>query len=173
MNTSIDWKYIGEKIGVKNDGPVGSDDAKKALDLIIGPDNLRAAVDHYVYQKEQSELVRNVLWYLHSEVAMNRCYELYRNNDDLEVRRSAVELLRVVSDQRGVKWVQEFLEDPDEGIQNLGVSMLDQLIWGGGLDHDDPDAKRLLLICHNHTNNHVREQYEFIQSYLKRREINS
>lgn len=167
MNTPIDWEQIAKSIGIENRQGAGSDDAKKALEQIIGINALRSAVDYYVTCQPYSELVRHVLWFLHPESAMNRCYEIYKTSDNIEHRRSAVELLRVVSDYRGVKWVREFLDDPDRDIQNWGVGMLRQLLLGGGLDPEHESVPELLAYCKTHKNDHVRDWYQHIKKYLE------
>ena len=128
----IDWEALARSLGMINEhgGESGSSDAAyQALEIIIGPEALRAAVDHYVAHKQGAELARNVLWQLHPWSAMERCYEIYQNADDLDTRRTAVELLRVVADRRVLPWVRGFLEDRDEGICNWGAGVVDQLLF--------------------------------------------
>src|SRR5262252_8373103 len=93
--------------------PAGSDAARRALEMILGEEALRAAVDYYVAQRSASELVRSVLWLLRPWSAMVRCRELAALSNETETRRSAVELLRVVADRRALPWVSEFLDDKD------------------------------------------------------------
>ncbi len=169
MNDDIDLEKIAKLIGQTNDGFLS---AKLAIEEIIGKQKLSALVDYYIkegmYGNPHSELARLILWFLHPQSAMDRYYEIYKNDDDLERRRSAVELLRVVADRRGIKWIREFLDDPDEGIQNWGVAMLDQLLFGAGVDHEYKGIPELLSYSKNHKNAHVRETYERIKDRLKR-----
>ena len=171
MNTELDWTKIAKSIGV-TDNSGSFDAAKLAIEEIIGKQRLRDMVDHYIKGGPHSELVRNVLWYLHPQSAMDRCYEVYKRDDDLENRRSAIELLRVVADHRAIKWIREFLDDPDDGIQNWGVCMLDQLLFGAGVDPDFEGIPALLSYSKNHKSTYVRETYQQITEHLKQRGFN-
>ena len=87
------------------------------------------------------------------------------------MRRTAVELLRVVADRRALPWVQEFLQDPDPVIQQWGMGLVDQLSWSRLIN---PDQTRSILdSARQHENSHVREKISFIESYLKEREAGS
>jgi len=72
-------------------------------------------------EANEAERPRSVLWLLRPWSAMLPCRELFSTAGDLQVRRSAVELLRVVADRRVVPWVPTFLADPDPGIQRWGM----------------------------------------------------
>src|SRR5262249_22750506 len=120
-----------------------------------------------VAQQPGSELVRHVLWLLHPWCAMQRCYEIYKSADRLDDRITSVELLIVVADARALPWVSEFLADPELGIQNCGVRVLDQLLWGGSVDEED--CSSLLDLARNHSSPAVREHAVWIDSFLKRR----
>jgi hypothetical protein len=60
--------------------------------------------------------------------AMQRCYEIYKSDTDIETRRYVLTLLKYVADFRVIDWVDEFLNDPDESINVWGASILDQLL---------------------------------------------
>src|SRR4030095_12593765 len=101
MKNLIDWQALAQQLGtLRLSGDSGGDDpARRALDIIIGKEQLRAAVDHYIAQRPGRELVRKVLRILQSRVATQYCYEVYRSSDvSLEERRAAVELLRTIGD---------------------------------------------------------------------------
>jgi len=98
---------------------------------------------------------------------MQHCYQIYKSNRSLAERSTAIELLRVVADERALEWVPEFLNDPDPNIQNWGVGVLDQLLWGGDVDADSCAA--LLDMARNHSNPSVREQAADIDDFLKSR----
>jgi hypothetical protein len=166
MATRIDWAKLSRKIGLRHEG-AGSEDAKRALEVLLGKAALRGAVDYYIAGKPGSELARNVLRYLHSGSAMARCYEIFRKSKVIETRRAAVELLSVVGDHRTLKWVPEFLRDRDKGLQILGADLLDQLLWSGLVE--PPDALNALRICELHGNPGVRKKHRFIKGYLGKR----
>jgi hypothetical protein len=145
--------------------------AREAIELLLGEDAMREAVDYYVSFQPGSELARCVLWEIHPWSAMQRCYEIYRDGKDLGDRRAAVELLRVVADRRALPWVQDFLQDPDPVIQQWGMGLVDWLAW---CELIEPDETRSILdSARQHENPHVREKISFIESYLGKREADS
>ncbi|WP_187782195.1 HEAT repeat domain-containing protein [Gimesia chilikensis] len=166
----IDWTAIARKLGTlqENGESGGSKTAREAVAMIIGSSNLRAAVDHYVSHKKGSELVRHVLWLLHPRCAMERCYEIYQNEEDSQTRRDAIELLRVVADSSVLPWIKGLLEDQDEGVQCWSAGIVDQLLWSHLVDPEK--CEELLQLMQNHSNEQVRETHAFIIEYLNKRE---
>jgi hypothetical protein len=171
MKDNIDWKAIAVQLGTLSAGgeSSGSHQARQAIELLLGEDNLRKSVDYYISGGQGSELARSVLWLLRPWSAMSYCYEIYQSDRDVETRRMAVELLRVVADERALGWVAEFLEDEDAGIQTWGVEMLEQLISSGSVDGED--AEQQLLKAEAHANIHVRERAALIRENLNRAEV--
>ncbi len=157
MKEEIDWKKLAEDLELlaENKDMASSKDAATAIELLIGKEKLSASVDYYVAERKGSELARAVLWLLHPWSAMKRCYEIYRSSGKPEHRASAIELLRVVADKRALKWVNEFLEDPNPTIQNWGIGIVDQLIFSGRIYSED--AAQLIEIAERHDNENVRE----------------
>jgi HEAT repeat protein len=170
MANPIDWEQLARQLGLLHpDGESsGSGAAQQALELLLGEDRLRAAVDYYISGGPGSELARNVLWMLHPWSAMQYCYEIYRSDADVDTRRSAVELLRVVADRRALPWVQEFLNDPDPGIQSWGAGVLDQMLFAHLVWPED--CADLLQKITEHPNEQVRKTATFIQEYLQQSE---
>ena len=99
---------------------------------------------------------------------MQRCYEIYHSDADVETKVSAIELLRVVADRRALAWVEGFLADPNPGIQIWGMGVLDQLLWSRLVDTEE--CEELLRAGRAHQNEQVRKTEAFIQSYLRERE---
>ncbi len=166
MKNKIDWQIVAKESGWKGHS-CGREDAKKAIELLLGAENIRAAVDDYISFKPHFELIRNILWYLQPPIAMDYCYDLFKNSKDLETRIYAVELLRVVADKRVVKWIPEFLNDANPAIQNWGIGVLDQLLWSSLVEFDE--VKVLLKKSTTHKNEAVRENVDFIIKYLRKR----
>jgi hypothetical protein len=162
----IDWDEIAAALRpeMPDREPAGSDAARRALEMILGDEALRAGVDYYVAHRPAGELVRSVLWLLRPWSAMARCRELASSSNDTDTRRSAVELLRVVADRRALPWVSEFLEDSDSHVQNWGIGILDQLLWSELIEPHD--AEEVLDKAAHHHNQEVRERVEFIRSFL-------
>ena len=165
----INWKSLAEQVGaisqsqnrstnVDNWSEIGSSDlARVAIEILIGENNLRDAVDYYISGQPGCELVRHILWQLHSRTAMEYCYEIYRpTNIDLDSRRMAIELLSVVGDRRALIWIDEFLEDKDEYFHNYGIDFLARLLCSE-LSYPE-NARNLLAKSMNHSNSYVREK---------------
>ncbi|MCB0127473.1 MAG: HEAT repeat domain-containing protein, partial [Caldilineaceae bacterium] len=138
----IDWKSLALEVGAIQDGSeTGSSAfAQKAIEQIIGVQNVREAVDYYIRGGPGAELARFVLWQIHSWTAMQYCYEIYQTDSDIERRRGAVELLRVVADRRVIPWLEEFLTDPDRGIRMWAFGIIDQLLWSEIVEEEEVAA---------------------------------
>ncbi|MCB1209296.1 MAG: HEAT repeat domain-containing protein [Verrucomicrobiales bacterium] len=158
----IDWANLTE---VLNCGSRGSTHlAQQALAEILGEDAIKEAVDDYIAGGAGSELARSVLWHIQPEAGMNYCYQIFKEATDPARRCSAVELLRVVADKTALKWVPEFLNDPDEGIQIWGAGVVDQLLWSKRVDEED--CQDILAAMASHPNAQVRERADFISQFL-------
>jgi hypothetical protein len=168
MSRVVDWEALARQLGVFEDDEIYSSGmAKEAIAIILGEETLLSAVDYYISGKPGSELARFVLWQLRPWSAMKYCYDIYKSNEDADTKRIAVELLRVVGDRRALKWVGEFLEHPDAGIQVWGVGLLDQLLWSELVE--PKEAKLFLKQARQHTNPQVQEKAKFVRKYLKKR----
>ena len=158
----IDWAALAELLNCQSSG--GSNYAKKALAEILGEVAVREAVDYYISGEPGSELARSVLWQIHPQSGMDYCYKIFKDDKDADRRRSAVELLRVVADEHALRWVLEFLNDPDVGIQIWGAGIVDQLLWSNLIE--EKDCHDILAVMKIHTNVSVRERFDFISEFL-------
>jgi hypothetical protein len=168
---SINWQELARDLGSLDENgrerACGSRMAQKALELILGRDFFRQAVDYYITYQPGKELVRQVLWLVQPVSAMDRCYEIYKSDAPQDDRVAAIELLRVVADSRTIPWVGEFLDDHDPSIQHWGVGILDQMLWGGSAQEEQ--CLGLLEKARQHPSAYVRERAAFIDSFLKKR----
>ena len=166
MTGNIDWEQLARNFGLVGQGrnAGSSDDARRALEVIIGESALRDSVEYYIAGGPGSELARHVLWQLRPQSAMNHCYEIFKSSRPIYERRMAVELVRVVADRRALPWVTEFLADPDEGIQCWGVGLLDQLLFSQFVEPLDAEAS--LRMAEAHSSKGVGEQARFIRDFL-------
>jgi len=163
----IDWNALANQLGLitlteggRNERG-GTEPACNALAEILGRDAMVASVDDYIARRPGAELARSVLSLLHPAWAMERCFEVFKSNDDIEIRRLAVELLRNVADARVIDWVPEFLGDPDPGIQGWGIGVIDQLLMNRRADIEDCEC--VLAGAEAHPNERVREKVRFIR----------
>ncbi len=171
MKEEIDWKALAVELGALDEkGESGSNRyAREAIELLLGEDNLRKAVDYYISGEPGSELARSILWQIRPWSAMKYCYDTYKSEKDVETKRLAIELLRVVADERASDWVEEFLEDEDADIQMWGAGVLDQLMHSYLVEA--ADVEHLLLKMEAHFNIHVREKAKSIRELIKREEV--
>lgn len=166
MKGKIDWVSLGKQVGTGggNLESVSTQDAQRAIEILIGEENLREAVDYYIDGKPESELARFVLRQFHPWSAMEYCYEIYKTDQNPERRMFAVELLRSVADKRALKWVTEFLGDENPQIQVLGVGILDYLNLKSLIILED--IEEILLKADKHLNPGVREMAQMIREQI-------
>lgn len=168
MSETISWKTLAEHLGtLRDDGEVGgSNYARQAIEVLIGEESLRQAVEYYIAGEPGSELARAVLWEIQPWSAMEHCYDIYKSDSDIGKRRMAVELLRVVADRRAIGWITEFLDDKDQEIQMWGMGLLDQLVSSGSIS--ELEAEELLEKVDTHANPSIREIAKSVRRYFTR-----
>ena len=168
MSKVVDWEALARQLGAfENGGGYSSTMAKQAIEILLGEEIFQSAVDYYISFQPGYELARFVLWQIRPGSAMKHCYDIYKTEKDVDIKRDAIELLRVVADRRALGWVGEFLDDPDEGIQIWGIGLLDQLLWSDLIEPEE--AELFLKQAENHNNPGVRETAESVREYLKDR----
>ena len=158
MTGNIDWGSLSSALclgGGTTSEIVGTAATRGALERILGTDALRASVDDYVAARPGSELARSVLRLLHPPSAMERCHEIYLTATDVEDRRCAVELLRVVADDRVLAWAPIYLADPDPLVQVWAIGIVEQLRYARLAD--DEACASVVAIGEAHPNESVRE----------------
>ncbi|WP_196161804.1 hypothetical protein [Reinekea sp. G2M2-21] len=161
------WVEIAKKLGAINEEGQensSSDKAREAIELLLGEDFCRESVRHYVSLGAGRELLRGVLWQLHPFSAMDECYRIFKDAPDVQNKRDAVELLRVVADRRALNWVSEFLEYDDVGVQNWAIGIVDQLIFSELCEPEEVES--ILCIAASHSNEYVRDQEKNIRAML-------
>jgi len=167
---NIDWQSLANQLGLITSTERGwteSGGARaglEALENLPGADAIRASVDYYISGEPGSELARSVLWLLHPRSAMDRCHQIYLEADQVEDRRAAVELLRVVADSHALQWIPLYLNDPDDQTQMWGICIVDQLLTSSLVNSDDCAA--ILTAAASHPNEHVREKATWVRTNL-------
>ena len=166
---AIDWRSIAEQVGVLN--PDGSekgcvtDTGRRALEILIGEDNLRAAIDYFISLRPGAFTAEMVLKIIRSEVAMNRCLEIYKSEPGTYRACSAVFLLGCMADSKALPWVREFLEDSNEAIRLNGLRVLQNILFGPLGDDDLATAKELFEIAASDADQTVRERASDIRKH--------
>ncbi len=164
------WEQLARDLGAIGENgneSSSSTQALRAIELLLGEDALREAVHYYIQRRPGRELLRSVLWQLHPWSAMDECYRVFRDAPSLSCKESAVELLRVVADERALPWVKEFLAHEDPRIQTWGIGVVDQLFYSE-LCHAE-DIQELLETALKHENPWVRERAEYVEHMVRAR----
>jgi hypothetical protein len=141
--------------------------ARLVLAEQLGEQLLRDAVDTYTRGGNGTELARSLLALLAPAASALYCHTLASQSRDVEQRRAAVELLRVVADASALSWIEGYLEDEDSEIQRWGMAVLDALIWRGQVE--PADVETILTRGELHPNPRVREQARWSREELARR----
>jgi hypothetical protein len=159
---AIDWEDIAKQVGDLNpDGSEkgsGTSSGERALEMLIGEENLRNAVDHFISLKPGAFTAEMVLKIIGSEIAMNRCFEIYKAEPDTDRACSAVFLLGSMADDRALSWVREFLEDRSKLIRLNGLRVLQNILFGPLGDAEIATAKELFDKAESDPDSTIRER---------------
>ncbi len=168
------WIDLGIELGAIKDNfeSGGTFYAEKALEKILGEEWIKDTVDKAILFETGSELAKSCLRHIGSEAAVNYAYEIYKTAKDLRKRKDAVWIMADIVVGKSFEWVEEFLNDPN--VSDLGLSLLDQLLWNYRIDYDEEKEKvdfLLELAMKNSTDElRAREKIRFIKEYLEKRE---
>lgn len=147
MRMAIDWRAIGHQVGdLSADGSernAGStDSARRALELIIGEDNIREAVDQWTSLEPGADTAEKTLLIIRSTVAMEYCYEIYKKEPNSKRAGLAIFLLSEMADSRFMRWARELMDDSSTRWNT--VVALEQVLEGPLGDEGIALAKELL-----------------------------
>ena len=154
----INWTELSQELSCEHKG--SSQLACQAISKILGEEVICEAIEYYISGGSGSELSRSVLWHINPRSGMEYCYKIYKEDSDMERKRSAVELLRAIADASVLEWLPDFLKDTDESIQFWGGGVLDQLTFKNLVRKED--CQDILQIMKTHNNPNVRDTYSEI-----------
>jgi len=167
---AIDWREIASQVGgLEPDGNeriAGTDGGRRALEILLGEENIREAVDHWADGKPGEFTAEMVLRIIMSSVAMERCYEIYKSEPASHRADAAVFLLSEMADVRVLPWVREFLEDSSEGIRWNGLMALEMILKGPLGDAGIASAKEQLIRAESDCDQRLRERAKEIRQQL-------
>lgn len=146
----IDWEALAKQVGdITPDGETfGTPSGRRVLEILLGEENLRDTVDYWISQKPGCFTAEMVLNIIRSKIAMERCYEIYRTEQDTERANRAVFLLASFAETEALPWVREFLNNEDRNIRWNGLMVLRTILSGSLGDEAMATAKQLLdLAC--------------------------
>lgn len=166
---TIDWKALGQRVGDLNaDGTernAGStDSARRALELIVGEENIREAVDYWTSFEPGFFTAEKTLLIIGSTVAMEYCYEIYKSEPNTERAGRAIFLLSEMADSRFMPWAGELMEDSSTRWNALVA--LEQVLAGPLGDEGIDQAKELLAQAETDPDEKLRERAVEIRKRL-------
>ena len=144
----------------------GTQGGRRALEILLGEQNLRDAVDYWNSKEPGCFTAEMVLSIIESQVAMERCYEIYKTQHGSENACSAVFLLGSFAGTAALPWVREFLEDEEQVIRLNGVRVLRRILDGPLGDQDSELAKDLLDKGESDPDAEVRQRTNQLRAYL-------
>jgi len=156
---SIDWDRVHGILATGGSG--GTTVARLALELIIGEYRFRDAVDWCVDGNPGADLARSVLEDVRPRSAGERCIEIFRSEQDLQRRQTAIGILCLVVVNNQLYMVEELLNDPDPTIQEYGAAILEALV--DSRLRTDPNPEPFIALAENHSNEQVREKAQTIR----------
>jgi hypothetical protein len=169
---AIDWRALAEQVGDLN--PDGSEkgsvtaSGQRALELIIGEENIRGAVDRWTSLEPGAGTAEKALLIIQSTVAMEYCYEIYKTEPNTPRAELAVFLLSEMADRRFMRWAREFMEDSNESVRWNALIALGQVLQGPLGDEGVALAKELLAKAETDNDQRLRERATKIRNQLAR-----
>jgi HEAT repeat protein len=164
----IDWELIAKQVGdiTPDRERWGTFSGRRALEILLGEENLRNAVDYWISQKPGRFTAEMVLNIIRSKVAMKRCYEIYQTDHNTEKASRAVFLLASIADDDVLPWVREFLEDTNRDVRWNGLMVLHTVLLGPLGDAAIATAEELLDKAASDPDPEIRERTREIRSLL-------
>lgn len=133
----IDWGQLAAATGVSAGGGVSSAHGLRALELLVGEENCRAAVDEYVSGTPTAELARSVLSIVRPHCAMAHCVKIALHEPSDQKRGLALELLRVFGDHRVWPHVGKLLTDPSSVVRYWAIALIGELLGRGEISEQE------------------------------------
>ena len=160
----IDWEEIAKRVGDGNDDACSRRIGRRALEVIVGEENVRNIVDYWISQQPGCFTAESVLSIMRPKIAMDRCYEIYKTAPDSEGAIRAVFLLTSFADDTAIPWVGEFLDDRRSGIRWNGLMVLRTILYDPLGDAAIASAMQLLNRAEQDRDPEMRERAKQIRS---------
>jgi hypothetical protein len=152
----IDWEHLAVETGSILPGgrfAAGSGHAMQALELILGEENIRNAVERAVTFAPSGWLAASVLRHIQSRQALELAYAIYKTRPYAEAP-GAVWLIKEIGHPRALAWIEEFLADGP--VAGAGADVLDQVLFTRAVEPTDERVLRLLEAMERHPSETVR-----------------
>ena len=147
---AIDWNAIATQVGDLNaDGSErgsGTESGRRALEILIGEDNLREAVDHFISLERGAFTAEMVVKIVRSKVPMKHCLEIYKGEPGTKRASSAIFMFGSFADCTALPWVRDFLGDSNVVVRLNGLRVLRNILYDFNALSDEQlaTAKELL-----------------------------
>ncbi len=171
---NYNWREIGIQVGSidpnkDSNSPIGSKGgsiyAQKAIEIMLGDDEIKEMVNHIIEYKEEGEIMVSVLRLIKSTKAVNFAYNIYKNSEGQKASAAAW-VIKHIAHPITIKWVEEFLND--DNVAGYGMGLLDQLAYEDWIDFELVEP--LLIIAENYKSEGVRDRAKSIRDYLNNNE---
>ncbi|MEO1485891.1 MAG: hypothetical protein AAFU57_09095 [Bacteroidota bacterium] len=165
-----DWNRLDKDLS-KEIKSYGTIRAKKALETILGDTWIEDAVQKATeYNAHSSELAMDCLRHISSVKAAKIAYQIYLNDTNNDRKSMAVWLIKQLAVEESYEWIEDFLND--QNVMVWGIGVLDQLLWCEIIDYEDEKERvdYLFELSLNNSNGALKENVDFIKSYLHERE---
>jgi hypothetical protein len=170
MQQRINWAELAEQAGIVTrrlpSGATttnqGSDEARRALEVLIGDDNIQHGVELWLAGRsgEQAGAATAycVLTYIRSWKGTEVAYTAYRtarDAGDQSLAALAVVFIGNICHPAALQWVDEFLAYPPTA--NAGVGLVDHALFTGAIYPDDNRLESWLRTAEQSTDAYVLE----------------
>lgn len=166
---AIDWEAIAKQVGdITGDGVrFGTATGRRALEIIVGEENIRDAVDSWLSLEPGCFTAEMVLMIIRPKIAMDRCYEIYKAEQNSERANNAVFLLASFAEPEVLPWIREFLEDSRPIIRWNGLKVLSTVLAGPMSEEAMATANDLLNKAEQDPDPETREHAKQIRSVFR------
>jgi HEAT repeat protein len=168
---NIDWNQINHEAGgidgLGNELPLGMQDGGRVIELILGEDNIRSAVECWADRLHGAFAAQAFLRIARSRLAMEHCYQIYKANPNSSRANRAVYLLSEIAESEALPMMAEIINDPDFNHRWHCVIAMEQILSGPIDDEEIEIAKAILSKGESDTSPRLRERAAEIRERLK------
>jgi len=161
VRMTVEWIELATHLGsIRDDGGewCDTDLTSRALEALVGEDNIRAAVELVVSNEPGRLLAQYVLVHMRSPIAAEMAYDIYQTSDDRSRAYWAAHLIALIGHPRAFAWIPVFLSDDGDNVAHVGMDLLDGLLSSAGVDLEPQEVERLLMLVERHPSAEVRRR---------------
>ncbi len=161
VQMTIDLVELAVRLGsVGEDGGEWCDIslASRALEALVGEDNIKAAVDLVISHEPGRLLAQYVLVRLQSLIATETAYGIYQTSDDRSRAYWAAHLIAAIGHPRAFAWIPVFLSNDDDNVAHVAMDLLDGLLSSADVDLEPQEVEQVLTLAQRHPSAEVRHR---------------